>query len=205
MKELRRRLVFGITLAVALVVGGVLSAYATGSIPGPDGVFHACFDNTNGVVRLIDPSASTCRTNESAISWNQAGPPGPQGPVGAAGPPGPSNAWVARAGVLDMNRNVTTTVLSIKVPAGSYVIAAKVPLVNLAGTMELVTCNLSTGDSSTIRLSQTFTGGDAQVITLMDAATFASDSTISLTCLPEFETGAFKESILSAVQVGTLH
>ena len=85
----------GVLLLVAaagLAAGGI--AYAT--IPGGDGVFHACVKDANGNVRLVDPSApgksGGCRDNETAVSWSQTGPPGPPGAPGSPGAPGAPGA-----------------------------------------------------------------------------------------------------------------
>src|SRR5436305_4881032 len=86
--------------AVLLAAGlaGGAAAVAVATVPGPDGVIHACYSitNTNGLpvttanLRIIDPSAQACTTNtdvptaERALSWNQQGPPGQTGPTGPA-------------------------------------------------------------------------------------------------------------------------
>lgn len=79
------------TLAVAAVVGLGVSggtAYAAGLIPGSDGTIHACYNKTNGNVRVV-AAGSKCRVSERALVWNQTGPVGPQGPAGPQGPQGP--------------------------------------------------------------------------------------------------------------------
>jgi hypothetical protein len=76
---------------VALVVAGVMivaAATAAGEIPGSDGVLNACYQTTNGDLRVVD-QASSCHNSERPISWNQRGPTGPQGPAGPQGPQGP--------------------------------------------------------------------------------------------------------------------
>jgi hypothetical protein len=70
--------------ALALVATGAV-AYA--SIPGPDGVVHACYKNSNpaqGALIAID-SAASCPSGYTALNWNQTGPVGPQGPEGPQG------------------------------------------------------------------------------------------------------------------------
>jgi len=78
----RNRLVM--TVAGALVLAAAAVAFA--SIPGPNGVIHACY-SLNGTLRVID-SSRTCGFGEAAISWNQICPQGPAGPQGAQGPAG---------------------------------------------------------------------------------------------------------------------
>ncbi len=55
----------------ALALVGV--GYAAAGIPGPDGVIHACYDRTNGNLRVV-PSGTDCRTGELPLQWNQVGP-----------------------------------------------------------------------------------------------------------------------------------
>jgi len=107
----------GSVLALGALGGGV--AFATGTIPGPSGVIHACYQNAGpgpghgpghgpgpgpghgpggfnqaGALRVV-PSGTACRPNETALSWNQTGPQGPQGATGktgATGAQGPQGA-----------------------------------------------------------------------------------------------------------------
>ena len=67
------------------LVGAV--AIATGAIPGPDGVIHACYDAATGNLRVVTDS-SECRRNETSLQWNQTGPRGATGDTGAKGDTG---------------------------------------------------------------------------------------------------------------------
>lgn len=79
-----RRISIGAALTVGLMgVGGI--AYA--SIPGPSGTINGCYTQATGALRVVDSGAS-CRSNETAITWNQAGPQGAAGPAGATGATG---------------------------------------------------------------------------------------------------------------------
>ena len=68
----------GALAAVAAAAAGI--SYA--AIPDGQVQFHACMLNATGSVRLIDPSLpssnlrSHCTQLESAVTWNQQGPPG---------------------------------------------------------------------------------------------------------------------------------
>ena len=44
------------SIAIVVVAGGL--AWATGVIPGADGVIHGCYNTTNGNLRVIDPATS---------------------------------------------------------------------------------------------------------------------------------------------------
>jgi hypothetical protein len=80
-----RGLLITVVTAV-LIAAGV--AYA--SIPDSTGTIHGCF-GTNGSLRVIDPSTgAACKTNETALDWNQHGPPGQDGTNGTNGTNGVS-------------------------------------------------------------------------------------------------------------------
>jgi len=91
-------------VAAIVVVALAASSAATvlASIPDPSGVIHACYKSTGNLRAIEDPSR--CGRNETAISWNQQGPPGPQGEPGPPGEPGPAGPggpapatrWISR-------------------------------------------------------------------------------------------------------------
>jgi hypothetical protein len=71
--------------AVLLVAVAVAAAYATAAIESKSAtVIVACRNDTNGILRVIADTGS-CRTHETALSWNMQGPQGPPGPPGASG------------------------------------------------------------------------------------------------------------------------
>ena len=64
------RLVALIGAAFLMITGNL----ARSEIPSPTGVINACYDKTNGNLRVIDPSlGQACRTNEIVITWSQGG------------------------------------------------------------------------------------------------------------------------------------
>ena len=73
--------------AAALVMSGL----ALAAIPDGTGQIHGCYANRTGMLRVIDSEAGDqCRETETALTWNQTGPPGAPGPQGSPGPPGPA-------------------------------------------------------------------------------------------------------------------
>lgn len=189
---------------------------AFASIPGPDGVIHGCYNNKGDAsLRIIDSNAQ-CKSNETALNFNQTGPQGPQGiqgvpgpvgpqgpqgfqgPQGATGPQGPqgetgatgpagasgaSTAYHTQTNTESFFAFNATPVLSKNVPAGSYVINAKIVLYNGDGSdPQTGTCSLSTGDKITARVDGGPNGANHQVVALQDAVTFNAPATISLSC-----------------------
>jgi hypothetical protein len=76
-KLLYNRLALSSLLASAAVVA--LVAYVTVFAAPPPSTIQACYNDTNGNLRLVS-SPSDCRNRENPVSWNVAGAPGPAGP-----------------------------------------------------------------------------------------------------------------------------
>jgi hypothetical protein len=103
-----------IALFAAVCVGIAMAAgIGFSAIPGNSGVISACYDK-NGALRVIDADAGqTCDRRETALNWNQTGPRGP------------SDAFVGKISPLDpLLDNQTTSIFTMDVPAGTYVIQA---------------------------------------------------------------------------------
>jgi hypothetical protein len=63
-----------VVAVVALVLAAAGVTWA--SIPDANGVIHACYTKSGGALNVIDSSTTKCRTNQTELSWNQAGQPG---------------------------------------------------------------------------------------------------------------------------------
>ena len=83
-----RRLAVAAAIAVLVLAGLGVTAYATGNT-----VFYGCYDPYLRAIGNVGlGSASRCPAWETPVSWSQtgpAGPSGPSGPTGATGPSGP--------------------------------------------------------------------------------------------------------------------
>jgi len=88
----RRFVAVAIGLVGLLVAGGV--AFAT--IPGGGGVISGCYSKKDGSLRVIDASSASCKSAETALTWNQTGPQGPKGDSGPQGPKGDQGAQGAQ-------------------------------------------------------------------------------------------------------------
>ena len=80
-----------ITVIATLVASGTI-ILARGAFPSSDGRFWACVNAENGNVRIIDPTTTSCRTNEILVYWNQTGTAGASGATGVAGTNGATGA-----------------------------------------------------------------------------------------------------------------
>ena len=50
-------------------------------------MINGCYAK-QGTLRVVDSASSQCKSGETALSWNTAGPPGPKGDAGPQGPTG---------------------------------------------------------------------------------------------------------------------
>ncbi len=168
---------------------------------GADNVIKACYKKVNGQLRLVKDFGQ-CHPSELPISWNQMGPPGPKGPQGPPGPAGAGNIWITRQGdPIALGDEIEKQVLSLTVPAGAYAISAKVSVANSLDVVQPAHCTLSTGDTSVVELA----GVDddmQQVISLLDADKFSSETAITLKCFTTV--GYAMNGVLAAIEVGSL-
>ena len=115
-------------------------------------------------------------------SQGTMGPAGPQGPAGSAGPQGsrgPSDAYHRRR-----NTNVAlvpgTTVLSLTLPAGAYVVSATTNITSAAGS--IATCGIAGGGESIDAEDSIPVGGKATVA-IEHAFTSPNQTTLRLLCV----------------------
>ena len=62
-------------------------------------VIQGCAGKTAGLLRFLEPGGS-CRSGETALSWNVQGPTGPAGPAGPQGPQGPAGPGLSISAVV---------------------------------------------------------------------------------------------------------
>ena len=185
------------TLALVLAVGG--GAYAAvGSIPGPGGVIHGCYQKQGGNLRLVG-GGKRCSASENAIAFNQQGRPGPIGP---------SDAYQAST-----NTSADPLTLTLAVPAGSYAVVAKA-----VGTSDPTTTSTPGGAACILSSIGGGTDDDFSVnsipmngiaaFTNTIAVTFAAAGTIQYKCEGSGGTPpnrGFYQARIVATMVGTVH
>lgn len=195
---------FMAAVLAVLVVAGV--AYA--SIPDSSGVIHGCYQTNKGSLRVIDSSAS-CAVGETALNWSQTGPPGAQGVQGPPGPAGPSHAYVDRVpfvGSIDFGPSVfPTTITSVSVPAGSYVVYATGEYDTGEGTPGELICAFNDATPVTGWTAPTDGIGPYAIV---DTVSLSSAGVIELDCQggdQETVTPSMSDNKLVAVQVGGIN
>jgi collagen triple helix repeat protein len=157
---------------------------------GPDGADGADgADGTQGPAGADGAQGPSGPTGPDGADGAQ-GPPGPAGPDGADGAQGPPGAGGAAAGLassttgpLPVTRRATT-LERLKLPAGSYVLMAKVSLAQMFWHGTRVMCGLRAGrrtDRAWVHLAPSGSAS-AQTVDLMLSRTFSTATTVRLTC-----------------------
>ena len=205
---------------LALVVG-----VASAAIPAEDGTITACVDSKGGVKVIDTEAGATCGGGKTPVTWNQqgatgpegpAGPTGPEGPAGPAGrtgpegpqgPAGPSDAYFRNEGDPPMLvGQVDTTVATLDLPAGRYMLFATVGLLDLVGTEpQFTVCNLSGGIEAGqwgIDTKSAWTRPDVnEEIVLMGPATLVRSDVVKVVCSGDDLWGFAR---ISAIKVANL-
>ncbi len=138
------------------------------------------------------------------------GPQGPQGSTGAtggtgpAGPPGPAGSSVGYgddSGQTDISNGIGgANVVSVSVPAGSYMIAATTMIHNSDGDYQIADCNLGSIVGFGVDAVMPPHGGDS--ITVLGWATVSQQTTIAMHC--STYRGYAVSATMTVTQVGSV-
>jgi hypothetical protein len=217
MRTIRQHLTYAngaATLAILLAAGG--AAWAASS---SGRTIHACFKSHGGALRI----AAHCKHGERALSWNQIGPRGVRGltgikgaagakgaagktGLGLTGPAGPSDVYAGGAATGTLT-SAYTSYGTLPVPAGSYLIEAKVTFIPESKASKM-TCAIAPGTSFTTPWDSGIASGEPNVdnvLSLIGAKTFASTQTIELVCKASAGTGKVEDAHLVAIKTSLLH
>jgi hypothetical protein len=204
-------------LVVGLMVAALLVA-AAGFVAAQDStMIKGCYDKKTGLLRYLQ-SGSSCRSTETAISWNQFGPQGPQGEkgqqgdlgpqgpqgaqgpqgpqgekgeTGSQGPRGPSNAYFTAPNSL-MLSSTPTEVAILNLPSGNadkYLVSVSMELANTASTSQRVLCGVDTSAPAAIAAFRETVGGGSPADPNTGTPAAPNTSTMTVTLPLELTTG----------------
>jgi hypothetical protein len=172
-----RRLLTLLALSLVAVVGGAAWAATNGS----DVVYNGCYGK-DGYLRVVQPG-ETCKKGDTAISWNQQGPPG------APGVSGPTSLSVGGAqfdnyGTMIASHTVTSA------EAGLNLITATADIRDMDGSEGGVTqvlCSVminGAGEGGIVTLQDTGVSdqGDTASWTLLRRDTLNAGDTVGIRC-----------------------
>ncbi len=202
--------------ALALVVAAAGGAWAAG---GGGGKITVCVSKGDGTLY----QAKKCHKKDKKLSWNATGPQGPAGSAGKDGTNGTNGANGANGAVAGLSAKgglveftgTSKTILTLKLPAGSFIVQGKTQVGGSATSAGYMndSCTLADGSASshaqfsapltpaqflTIRLAETSLPMDI-------AVTSSTSSTVTLTCEDVSREGtAFStsatDSVITAIQ-----
>jgi hypothetical protein len=191
------------TLALFLAVGGGTAAYATGLINGSQIKNHSI-----AAKKLTKSAIKSLRGKRGPRGATGAtGATGAAGARGATGPIGPSNAYAASVGGGNADGS---TLASVTVPAGSYVLHAALREVNGGAASAFVFCDLNVNGSGVAEeLNGMQPHGLPNVyvatMSLLGTTTVASTGTITVSCgLTTGSSVSILDVHLVAIKVGAL-
>jgi hypothetical protein len=184
---------------VSAGVGAAAFAIAQAAIPDSNGVIHGCYAHHDGSLRVVD-DPTTCKHNETALSWNQTGPQGAQGPTGPQGPqgiPGTSASSHAYEASNTHELPEDTYLVGLTLPAGRYVVWSTVDFYSDNDGDANTQCGIWTGSDANPNQHFHFSPGDDTAIfsgnnrgdqyfaTLMTTVTLTdSENQILVFCAP---------------------
>ena len=230
MKQMHLAFRFVFLLACPLLVPEAVSA-----IPDASGIIHGCYNTKNGEQRIIDADTAACRHGEAAIQWNQVGPQGLQGTQGMqglqgiqgiqgqkgdTGPIGPSDLYLNRvpafgAGTITVSDQAYTTIASLSIPAGDYLISGRL---NVVGMKRVLDCAITRSDFppsppavvDQFYLSDGNSSGFAGMGMGVGGLSASGPITVTMSCIlrggttsPAYE--VIENAALWAIRVGKLH
>ncbi len=219
MEQIKTRIGYAnVAATMALVLAMCGGAYAASGGFSSGGTLHACA-NGEGVIRLVKPGKH-CKKGQTPVAWNQTGPKGATGAAGATGPAGANGkegplgpsagfqAYKDDAGAFGGVQHLEPIVLGkLAVPAGNYMVTAKLIVKSQGGIVECRLENNETADAdiSEANLEQQNGGTIAiQTMYLESTASFARPGEWMVKCESLGTGGASASQLkIQAIQVAT--
>ena len=215
------------TLALVVALGGT-GAYAANTIRSSDIV--------NGQVKRVDIAnnavtsgkvkdgsllkkdfkaserASLVGPRGATGATGATGAKGDKGDTGAAGATGAGPGFFAQSGLVSLPASATTTVQSLSLPAGRFIITARLGVNNngVATGASTVTCELAAGgvsqDLRNMFLAANGDPGETEAGSLVIGATLAAAGSATLSCTTAAGwSGNVLEPAIAATQVTSLN
>ena len=167
-------------IAIACLLAGLalgVGLMSTAASPNPPAQIKACVANNTGVTRIVTANTN-CYANEHVVTWSAS-----------AAATGSETYFANLPAELDFSyADADQTVLTLNVPAGSYLIQGDVNVrfyEPAGGNIISGSCGLSTGPNVKIATELLYAGTDfnlGDTPTLRTVATFAVPTTLTMFC-----------------------
>ena len=197
------------TLALVVALGGTsyaAVAIAKNSVGSPQIINNSVksADVKNGNLKAVDFRAGE-------LPAGAQGPTGATGLQGPIGPVGPSHGYGVDSGTGSLTwTGAVQTVSTLAVPAGSYVVFAKVLGNNNDAGESDINCELRANGSvldaghDVLELAANGVAGDRQYMPLTGTLTAAAPTTLTITCEAQSASGSWLSRAITAVKVGAI-
>lgn len=164
----------------------------------------------------------TCKKNQSQVNLSDFGAVGPQGPMGPAGPigaqgpvgpRGPSDGYAFSSGsnILSFVTNTEQNVATLNLPAGNWLITAKLVVNNNQSASRQYSCRLLLGGNEIDNLHDQLqydigpnTDTDRAIVTLTGGGTLPAPGTADVICTTNSTSGNWLARSITATQVENL-
>ncbi|MDT8069819.1 MAG: DNRLRE domain-containing protein [Terriglobia bacterium] len=203
-----------VTPALKAWLDGTQQNYGLALVPSPLSSISVAFDskeatNTSHEPQLINSFNGPAGPQGPAGPTGAQGPAGPQGPQGLQGPIGPvgpqgpsgiSHAWVSNGTTVNINSGFTT-VASLSLPAGTYLLFGKTYVENDDTSAHSASCDLAGDTSAAVGI------GPTSSVTLPSQAyiTLTSPGTVTLDCWMTGSNGVAGYAVLTAIAVDQIN
>jgi hypothetical protein len=167
-------------IALACLLAGLalgVGLMSTAASPSPSAEIKACVANNTGMTRIVAASTN-CFANEHVVTWSASAPA-----------TGSETYFASLPAELDFSyADADQTVLTLNVPAGSYLIQGDLNVrfyEPAGGNINSGSCGLSTGPNVKIATELLQAGTDfnlGDTPTLRATATFAVPTTVTMFC-----------------------
>jgi hypothetical protein len=209
------------TLCLVLLLGGG-TAYAASQLLPKNSVGSAQIKNGAVTPAKFSPAAKAAITGPAGAQGAK-GDPGPKGDTGAKGdtgpqgdpgvkgdrgeegPIGPSDLYSARAILKGVSPGFgEITIVSISLPAGSYLVAAT-QTAESEGGQSTVECKIFVGSGSVASAYSKVPAGLSGTLATQTPVTLGGADTVTEKCASTEHIMELSEPTLTAIKVGTVH
>jgi hypothetical protein len=186
-------------LAIAAVLVAVTGGVAYATIPAADGVIHGCYSNRDGKLRVVDTEAGQgCVDRETALDWNQQGPPGP---------PGPSDTYFVGNQSASLTVGGSAIVARLALPAGKYLLTASFRVRgNDPAQPTFVRCDLTwTEVYAGKNVEVGYPSAEWEFVSDVSVADLAAPGEVTLRCSAYDAAASIDQANFAAIKVGSIN
>lgn len=192
-----------------MLAGVFVAATAWAAIPDSNGTIHACYTR-EGVLRVIDPATTSCKSRETPLQWSAAPAPAEL----------PRSFVSRRNGDAQIFAGFNAPLLTLELDPGTYQVIAKLNVSGLDGVNgRRVGCSLdpanedgtpgeeqsAASDQTAAHIGPVGQPGEIEVLTLVVSQTLTQPGSVVLRCTADDAPGVMSSfASIRALEVGSV-